>query len=98
MLGVSDPMTTLRHIHRYMNERRAIVLLDGRIGKISRVDTFFPKNETIVTVWLKDTGDAGAASAVGGAPPATVSASSSASGLVRVGLSDVVGPVEFERG
>ena len=78
-------MTTLRHIHRYMNERRAIVLADGRIGKISRVDTFFPKNETVVTVWLKDTGDAAALSSVGGVP-------SSASGLVRVGLAEVVGP------
>jgi hypothetical protein len=81
-------MTTLRHIHRYMNERRAIVLSDGRVGKISRVDTFFPKNETIVTVWLKDTADSGVQSSVGGAPVST------ASGLVRVGLADVVGPAD----
>jgi hypothetical protein len=79
-----------------MNERRAIVLLDGRIGKISRVDTFFPKNETIVTVWLKDTSDASVASSVGGAPPTAVSPSSTASGLVRVGLADVVGPAELD--
>jgi hypothetical protein len=89
-------MTTLRHIHRYMNERRAIVLLDGRVGKISRVDTFFPKNETVVTVWLKDTADAGVASSAGGAPASTVSPSSSSSGLVRVGLADVVGPADFD--
>ena len=90
-------MTTLRHIHRYMNERRAILLLDGRVGKISRVDTFFPKNETIVTVWLKDTSDEGVASSVGGAAPGTVSQFSSSSGLVRVGLADVVGPAELDR-
>ncbi len=60
MLGGSGaPMATLRHIHRYMNERRTVVLTDGRTGKIARVDTFFPKNETIVTVWLKDQADSG---------------------------------------
>jgi hypothetical protein len=52
-------MATLREIHRYMNERLTVVLRDGRIGKISRVDTFFPKSETIVTVWLKDQADSG---------------------------------------
>ena len=52
-------MATLRHIHRLMNERRTVVLTNGRTGKISRVDTFFPKNETIVTVWLKDQADSG---------------------------------------
>jgi hypothetical protein len=79
-------MATLRHIHRYMNERRSVVLSDGRIGKISRVDTFFPKNETIVTVWLKDVADAAAPSTRGGTPPSAMS------GLVKVGLDDVVGP------
>jgi hypothetical protein len=72
MLEARAPMASLRHIHRYMNERRTVVLVDGRTGKISRVDTFFPKNETVVTVWLKDQVD---------------------SGLVKVGLDDVVGPV-----
>jgi hypothetical protein len=66
-------MASLRHIHRYMNERRSVVLADGRTGKISRVDTFFPKNETVVTVWLKDQAD---------------------SGLVKVGLDEVVGPAD----
>jgi len=89
-------MATLRHIHRYMNERRAIVLSDGRVGKISRVDTFFPKNETVVTVWLKDTGESGIASALGGHPPITPAPMSTASGLVRVGLDDVVGPAELD--
>jgi len=63
-------MASLREIHRYMNERLTVVLRDGRVGKISRVDTFFPKSETVVTVWLKDQAD---------------------SGLVKVGLEDVVG-------
>ena len=78
-------MATLREIHRYMNERQAVVLKDGRIGKISRVDTFFPKAETIVTVWLRDSGDGSAPSTVGGIPSTTLS------GLVKVGLDDVLG-------
>jgi hypothetical protein len=73
-------MVTLRHIHRFMNERRTVVLRDGRSGKIARVDTFFPKNETVVTVWLKDAADSAGASGA------------AASGLVKVGLDDVVGP------
>jgi hypothetical protein len=77
-------MATLREIHRYMNERQAVVLKDGRIGKISRVDTFFPKAETIVTVWLRDSGDV-APSTVGG------TLGGSLSGLVKVGLDDVLG-------
>lgn len=44
-------VTTLRHIHRYMNDRRRITLSDGRTGKIVRVDTLFPSNDTTVTVW-----------------------------------------------
>jgi hypothetical protein len=34
-----------------MNERRMVRLSDGRIGKIVRVDTLFPDNATIVSVW-----------------------------------------------
>ncbi|MGC4090362.1 MAG: hypothetical protein QM756_21285 [Polyangiaceae bacterium] len=44
-------MTTIRHIHRFMNDRRRVVLADGRTGKIVRVDTVFPANDTTVTVW-----------------------------------------------
>lgn len=44
-------MTSLRNIHTYMNEHRWVVLLDGRTGKIVRVDTTFPSNDTTVTVW-----------------------------------------------
>lgn len=34
-----------------MNDRRRVVLADGRTGKIVRVDTVFPSNDTTVTVW-----------------------------------------------
>jgi hypothetical protein len=46
-----EVVTTIRHIHRYMNDRRRVVLADGRTGKIVRVDTVFPANDTTVTVW-----------------------------------------------
>lgn len=46
-------MATLRHIHRYMNDRRAVLLDDGRSGKIVRVDTLFPDGETTVSVWTR---------------------------------------------
>lgn len=44
-------MASLRHIHQFMNERRLVRLADGRTGKIIRVDTVFPDNDTQVTVW-----------------------------------------------
>lgn len=34
-----------------MNDRCKVVLADGRIGKIVRVDTLFPAIDTTVTVW-----------------------------------------------
>ena len=34
-----------------MNDRQRITLSDGRTGKIVRVDTEFPSNDTTVTVW-----------------------------------------------
>ena len=83
-------MATLRQVHDFMNHRRTVVLSDGRTGKISRVDTFFPKNETVVTVWLKDESDA----AVGSSRAATPSP---ATGLVKVGLDDVAGSVPLKR-
>lgn len=36
-----------------MNERRGVVLSDGRTGKIVRVDTVFPSNDTTVSVWTE---------------------------------------------
>lgn len=50
-------MVNLRHIHRYMADRRGVVLEDGRTGKIVRVDTVFPEGETTVSVWAE--GDRG---------------------------------------
>jgi hypothetical protein len=44
-------MASLRHIHQLMSERRPVLLADGRTGKIMRVDTWFPDNDTKVTVW-----------------------------------------------
>jgi hypothetical protein len=36
-----------------MNERRYVRLSDGRTGKIVRVDTTFPANDTTVTLWTE---------------------------------------------
>jgi len=47
-------MASLRHIHQIMNERGLVRLADGRTGKILRVDTLFPQNDTEVTVWTPD--------------------------------------------
>ena len=47
-------MASLRHIHQIMNERRLVQLADGRTGKIMRVDTWFPENDTKVTIWTAD--------------------------------------------
>jgi len=47
-------MASLRHIHQLMNERRLVLLSDGRTGKIMRVDTVFPGNDTELTVWTLD--------------------------------------------
>jgi hypothetical protein len=52
----SPNMATLRHLHQIMNERRSVRLLDGRVGKIVRVDTLFPSNATTVTVWTDSSG------------------------------------------
>lgn len=84
-------MATLRQVHGYMNQRHTVVLKDGRTGKISRVDTFFPKNETIVTVWLKDETEA----AIGSSRASTATPTS---GLVKVGLDDVAGSVPLVTG
>ena len=47
-------MATLREIHRFMNLRLTVVLDDGRIGKIMRVDTHFPEETTTVSLWTND--------------------------------------------
>jgi hypothetical protein len=44
-------MSNLRRVHQLMNDRRRVQLDDGRVGKIVRIDTFFPAGQTTVTVW-----------------------------------------------
>ena len=73
-------MATLRNIHQLMNERRMVQLADGRIGKVVRVDTTFPGNATIVTVWT-DSNEQGPASAGPVSGP----------GISKVSLTDIVG-------
>jgi hypothetical protein len=34
-----------------MTERQPVVLADGRTGRIVKVDTVFPANTTMVSVW-----------------------------------------------
>jgi hypothetical protein len=46
-------MTTLRQIHSYMTDRHKVLLEDGRVGKIVRVDTEFPNGKTTVSVWTE---------------------------------------------
>ena len=54
-------MASLRHVHQIMNERRPVILADGRTAKIMRVDTWFPDNDTKVTVWTANGGAPGVA-------------------------------------
>ena len=63
-----------------MNERRMVRLSDGRIGKIVRVDTTFPDNATIVSIWT-NSNELGPASAGPASGP----------GISRVSITDVVG-------
>jgi hypothetical protein len=54
-------MASLRHIHQFMNERRVVRLADGRVATIMRVDTWFPENDTQITVWTADNSGRGLA-------------------------------------
>ncbi len=47
-------MATLRLIHQYMTDRRQVQLEDGRVGKIVRVDTSFPAQSSVVSIWTSD--------------------------------------------
>ena len=46
-------MSTLKNAQRMMNRGRAVMLADGRTAKIVRLDTVFPSNDTVVTVWTE---------------------------------------------
>lgn len=45
-------MMTLKTLRQLQDARRAVQLDDGRIGKIVRVDTTFPENRTLVSVFM----------------------------------------------
>lgn len=79
-------MTTLRHIHQLMNERRMVQLVDGRVGKVVRVDTVFPDNTITVTIWTNANTDVGPASS---GPVST--GPLSGPGISKVSLAEVVG-------
>ena len=72
-------MASLRHIHQLMNERRHVLLADGRKAKIMRVDTSFPENDTQLTVWTA------------AAPSGNPDAGPSTAKVERISLTDVVG-------
>jgi hypothetical protein len=78
-------MATLRNIHQLMNERRMVQLADGRIGKVVRVDTTFPDNATVVTVWTNTDEAYG---------PVSTSGPASGPGISKVSLADIVGQLE----
>jgi hypothetical protein len=68
-----------------MNERRMVRLADGRVGKIVRVDTLFPDNATIVSIWT-DSSEYGPAS----------SGPASGPGISKVAITDIVGEAARE--
>ena len=47
-------MLTLRRIQALQDQRSVVRLEDGRVGKIVRVDTTFPANQTVVSVYTAD--------------------------------------------
>lgn len=44
-------MTNLLDLRMHMTERRRVLLQDGSVGEIVRIDTSYPSNETVVSVW-----------------------------------------------
>ena len=84
-------MMTLRHVHQLMNERRMVQLVDGRVGKVVRVDTTFPDNTTTLTIWTNTTADGGPVST---GPIST--GPMSGPGIAKVTLSEVLGEAARE--
>lgn len=89
-------MVTIRDLHRYQNDRSMVQLKDGRIGKIVRVDTTFPGNHTVVSVYTVGQGAKGAepadiegSEADRGVPAA--SEARSRPGIARVSLERIAG-------
>ena len=60
-------------------------LSDGRIGKVVRVDTLFPDNATIVTVWTNSNNDDPSSTGPVSGP-----------GISKVALTDIVGEAARE--
>jgi hypothetical protein len=44
-------MADLLYLHKYMVDRRKVVLDDGRTGRILRLDTAFPGRRVVVPIW-----------------------------------------------
>ncbi len=84
-------MMTLRHVHQLMNERRMVQLVDGRVGKVVRVDTTFPDNTTTLTIWTNSNTDSDPVSA---SPVSTRPVSGP--GIAKVTLSEVLGEAARE--
>lgn len=86
-------MVTLRDLHRYQTNRSVVQLEDGRIGKIVRVDTTFPENHTVVSVYTL--GDMGSSAEESASTPANDADEQSESrkgpGITRVNLDRIVG-------
>jgi hypothetical protein len=54
-------MLTLRAVQKLQDLRSLVQLEDGRVGKIVRVDTMFPGNRTVVSVYTQGEGGPGIA-------------------------------------
>lgn len=44
-------MGKIRHLQQLMADRRRVLLDDGRVGQIVKIDTAYPSRATTVSVW-----------------------------------------------
>lgn len=44
-------MADVRRLRKFMADRRRVLLDDGRQGEIVRIETAFPDQRTLVSVW-----------------------------------------------
>lgn len=73
-----------------------VQLVDGRVGKVVRVDTTFPDNTTTLTIWTNTSADGSPVSSgpVSNGPVSSGPVSSgsiSGPGIAKVSLSEVLG-------
>lgn len=54
-------MLTLRRVQELQDRRSVVQLADGRVGKIIRVDTTFPANKTVVSIYTQSAAGPGIA-------------------------------------